>query len=161
MTCLVLLLACKGMEHPSSSRVFTVDNEAIPPAFGKTGSTLLCVMHGYTPYDTLLRNQVKSHFDGSYDFVMPSELSKGTYANFYKYRFVFDHEVFQKREPLYDPFSEAREVVLCTKYQFYVRDRKKDEKYESPLKGRNFGKIIHFYMKALEKKRDKEAEKQG
>lgn len=156
---LVLLFACKSMNGPSN--VFTVENGVIPPEFGKTNTTLLCVMRGYKPYDTMLKRYVKGKFKGNYQFVMPSKLSESPYDDPQKFRFVFNHKVSHERELLYDPLSEARHRIKCTKYHFYVLDRKTGIKYKSPMEGSSFGKLIHIYIMALQKKWENEEQKRG
>jgi len=125
----------------------TVENEAIPPDFGKDDSYLICVLSGKNSYDKYVKKHVTNHFHGKYKLVLKNELESDKYKDVSVYRFVLDRTI----ERNLGSGKNSDNYTYTNDFQIF--DRKMDKTYDCPIRAASFSKLLEAYMINLEKVR--------
>ena len=137
----------KSVDASKAKSEFTEENNAIPPAFGKKGTVLLCVLQKRNSYDKYLKSAVKKNYNGEYLLVSEAQLNSEEYSDKEKYRFVFDYSEGKK---VYSTNSSQPAVYK----RFFVKDRLENKIYQSGAEFTFFAKAMKVYFENLEKKRN-------
>ena len=148
----ISLSSCFGGKATTIKRAkeaFTEEKKAIPPEFGKKETVLLCVLKGRNSYDKYLKKAVTENYKGDYLFISPYDLISDKYPK-EKYRYYFDYNMGSTRTVRYQNSHLSSSVTFKS---FFVRDRLKEQSYESGEEYSNFGAAMVGYMQNLELKR--------
>ncbi len=144
----------------------TVEKGAIPPDFGTTTSTLICIIRERKGYDKYLKKHVRNEYHGKYTFATWDEFDTCIeYSDLDKYQYVFAGElhnsVYTTLQNPTNPYSTGPsgnysfQEMSTTSETFYILDRKNNKAYPSPYRSSMFAKMIQAYMINLEKERIK------
>ena len=133
-------------------RELTVENGAIPPEFGVTDSTLVCIIRNRNGYDKHMKKHVANEYHGKHTFATWDEVDAGgEYGDVDSYRYVFSGDIREIDGGDNGPFMNTK----MTTESFYIYDRKDAKTYRSPFTSSFFAKVIQAYVINLEKERVK------
>jgi len=140
----------KAKQIKKMKKVYTVENNAIPPRFGvNKDEVLIVILKDNNPYyNGYVKRAVKKNYKGNYLLVKESEFYGNKFSDVDKYRFVFD-------------FSEGRSYSNMTNTgyssgsykRFFVKDRLHNKTYQVMEDFNFFVKAMHIYFANLELKR--------
>lgn len=135
----------KGIESNAAKSEFTVENDAIPPDFGKDENTVLIgILRQRKSYDKWVKKAFEN-YNGEYLLLSEFELSKPEYSDTEKYRYVFDYsDGSLYRNGRYNSGSYKR---------FFIKDRLEDKMFQSGAEFTFFAKAMEVYVQNLENKR--------
>lgn len=159
----ILLVSCgigKSKEMSKMESEFTVENDAIPPDYGKQNEVLLVVLEERKSYDKWLEKGFSNSYFGNYEFVTKEDLKSSKYSDTEKYRYFFTYEKGTEYSTKYTSqdlgFKGSTTKTYTSNFKRYlVFDRLNDKKYSSGAEFSYFGKAIEVYAKKLEEKRNK------
>ncbi len=119
----------------------SVENEAIPPDFGKKGEILLCTLdlNEKKRNNLLLKKYVEEEYHGPVEFVSLSDLTNSKYRNKGKYRY----RLFAREFHNGSAYSTKVSVI----------DQRTSSTYTCRVTSSFYGKLMKGYLRALEKKR--------
>lgn len=140
----------KAIETKKARQEFTVENEAIPPDFGKNeDEVLLFVLKGRRSFDKWIKKAAKG-YTGAHELVLESDMSNSKYSDKVKYRYKFD----------YSPGTVVTRTNMSTGRsssstykRYYVGDRMSDKTYQSGAEFTYFAKAMRVYVENLNLKR--------
>jgi hypothetical protein len=150
MAFLLFISSCGAIVKSVGLKQITVENNAIPPDFGKDESYLICVLSGKNSYDKYLKKHVINEYHGKYEFVLEENLYDKKYRDSSKYRFVFNRNITSSS---YGGSSAGGGQSSVPTNSFFIIDNKEHKTYESPMTSGMFAKVIQVYMINLEKER--------
>ena len=154
-TLILMLMAasCGSMVKSKALTKITIENNAIPPDFGRDKTILLCITSGKNSYDKYLKKHVTKEYHGRYAFISEGELNSDKYSNTNTYRYVFNRNLIYHKSSSYNNSTGRWEERTTTSSLFYIIDRMDNRVYKSPMTSSFFGKMIQAYMINLEGER--------
>lgn len=133
----------------------TIENNAIPPDFGKDESTLICILYGKNSIDKYVKKHVEKEYHGKYEFVNIKNIEAEKYNDTIKYRYTFDGEKVTNTVSSYNSTTGKTEERDITTHSFFIMDNITGVTYRSPVTSDHFSRLIQAYMINLEKERMK------
>lgn len=152
MLCSLLFTSCFGnkAQAEAAQKEFTVENDAIPPNFGKDKDAIVVVVkRGRRSYDRYLKKAFEENYHGNYEFVKQDDLSDSKYKDAAKYKYLFD---YANGSTSINTYANGGTSSLTYK-RFFVKDREADKIYKSGAEFRSFALAMKIYAENLEKKR--------
>lgn len=140
----------KSIESSGAKSEFTVENNAIPPEFGKERDVVVIgILQGRKSYDRYLKKAFTKNYNGEYILISEDELSNSEYNNKQKYRYIFDYSSGSSSST----YSSSGQSSSITYKRFFIHDRLKDKSYQSGAEFTYFAEAMSIYIENLEEKR--------
>ncbi len=165
----ILLSSC-AYDFNRGLREFTIENNVIPPDFGKDStSTLIIVERGIKRYDNNVKEQVLNEYHGNYVFipgdslylkqtfrsrrgdtivVLSDSVILKEYMNTVKYRYLIDREIKSITHSTANGGSKSFGM-----YKYIILDRITKKRYECTYSSSRYYQLIQALMINLEKAR--------
>lgn len=140
----------KSVARSKARKTFTVENNAIPPDFGKEPTTLLVILRESKGYNRWAKKAVRKKYFGEYVFITRADLEKEEYKDTTKYRYLFDYAAGSTGSSYgYTSTGVRYETTLVFK-KYYVYDLKTGKTYKSGAEFTNYGEAMKAYFENLE-----------
>lgn len=140
----------KSAARSDARKKFTVENNAIPPDFGKEPTTLLIVLRDNKGYNKWTKKAVKKKYHGEYVFVTREDLEKEEYKNTTKYRYLFDYADGSTGSHFVTNSTGNTYITTFKFKQYYVMDLKNNITYKSGAEFSFYGEAMKVYFENLE-----------
>lgn len=149
----ILLNSCGAIVKSAALKKYTIENNEIPPDFGKEKNTLICVLKGRGSRDNYMKKHVKKRYKGDYEFVLESDLDNPKYSDMDNYRYLFDYNAGSVSAMGRNAATGTMQPVNLPTSSYYIKDRKQNVYFSNNFSSGFFSKLIEAYVINLEKAR--------